>query len=130
VYTYRPTQNVMLDQSVKFVAGCFQPITGFIGGHEDFGDRGEYHVATVISPQLYEVYRLLSHFHQSKWDFNPHITSVQNRLRSVGSMITFDRIGIWDDNIGEERNYRFGSKVRAAPVRSMWSPNGARARPF
>lgn len=119
VYTMRPTENVMLDQTVKFVSACFQPITGVINGHEDFGDRGEYQVATVLSPQLYDVYRLLSHFHMSKWDFNPHVSSVNNRRRAIGSMITFDRIGIWDSNVGEERNYRLGTMQRRAPMRSM-----------
>lgn len=114
VYAYRPADNIMLDQTVKFVSGCFAPITGFINGHEDFGDRGEYHVATVLAPQIYDMFRLLSHFHQSKWDLNPHITGVRNNLRSVGSLVTFNRIGIWDDNAGVERNYRLGLGRRAA----------------
>lgn len=116
VYTYRPADNVMLDQSVRFVSNCFLPIIGCINGHADFGDRGEYHVATVIAPQIYDMYRLLSHYHMSKWDLNPHISAVNNRRRAVGSYVKFDRIGIWDENVGVQRNYKLGHGVRAAGI--------------
>jgi hypothetical protein len=110
VYTYQPTKNIMLVNTVRFISRSWMPIHCSIGGWEDFGERGEYQVATVISPQVHTVFALLSTWHQSQWGFNPHITSVNGQRRGVGSYVCFDRIGVWHDD--EHINFRLGTGER------------------
>jgi hypothetical protein len=109
VYAYYPLKNFMLLSTVRFIARSWMPIHASIGGWSDFGERGQYQVATVISPQLHTLFALLSSFHQSKWDFDPHITAVNGQRRGVGSYVSFDRIGVWHDDAGERINFRLGT---------------------
>jgi hypothetical protein len=113
IYGYQPTKNDMLVHTVRFVARSWMPIHCTIGAWTDLGERGQYQVATIISPQVHTLFALLSSFHQSKWDLSrPHITSVNGQRRDVGSYVCFDRIGVWHDDAGERINFRLGTGER------------------
>lgn len=99
------------------LAAFQQPFTAVVMDHDTFGtgtiDNPYVKVAKVESPALRVLNEVVQDYSISEFGFAPHISAQPGyTLPTVGSMVTFDRVGVWNDD--DRTAWRLGTGARCA----------------